>query len=87
MNHNFALWFELWFKLWFGVWLKLWPKIEESSMISLRGGGLVAAFLWCARGDPGSRARPGARRCFILRDCSKQMARRHMFGWPIMEPF
>ena len=34
----------LWFKLWFGVWLKLWPKIEESSMISLRGGGLVAAF-------------------------------------------
>ena len=57
----FRLWFELWFKLWFGVWLKLWPKIEESSMISLRGGGLVAAFFWCARGDPGSRARPGPR--------------------------
>ena len=51
----------LWFKLWFGVWLKLWPKIEESSMISLRDGGLVAAFFWCARGDPGSRARPGPR--------------------------
>ena len=61
MNHNFGLWLELWFKLWFGVWLKLWPKIEESSMISLRGGGLVAAFFWCARGDPGSRARPGPR--------------------------
>ena len=45
MNHNFGLWFELWFKLWFEVWLKLWPKIEESSMISLRDGGLVAAFL------------------------------------------
>ena len=51
----------LWFKLWFWVWLKLWPKIEESSMISLRDGGLVAAFFWCARGDPGSRARPGPR--------------------------
>ena len=61
MNHNFRLWLELWFKLWFGVWLKLWPKIEESSMISLQGGGLVAAFFWCARGDPGSRARPGPR--------------------------
>ena len=61
MNHNFGLWFELWFKLWFGVWLKLWPKIGESSMISLRGGGLVAAFFWCAGGDPGARARPGPR--------------------------
>ena len=61
MNHNFGLWLELWFKLWFGVCLKLWPKIEESSMISLRGGGLVAAFFWCARGDPGSRARLGPR--------------------------
>ena len=51
----------LWFKLWFGVWLKLWPKIEESLMISLRDGGLVAAFFLCARGDPGARARPGPR--------------------------
>ena len=42
----------LWVKLWFGVWLKLWPKIEESSMISLRDGGLVAAFF-------GARAGPG----------------------------
>ena len=46
----FRLWFELWFKLWFGVWLKLWPKIEESSMISLRGGGLVAAFFGARAG-------------------------------------
>ena len=90
MNHNFRLWFELWCKLWFGVWLKLWPKIEESSMISLRGDGLVAAFFWCARGDPGSRARPRGRGtrgqsqagAFILRDCSKQMARR-----PIVDYF
>ena len=63
----------LWFKLWFGVWLKLWPKIEESSMISLRDGGLVAAFfLVRARGPgfqgqagaagPGARARPGPAR-------------------------
>ena len=44
----------LWFKLWFGVWLKLWPKIEEPSMISLRDGGLVAAFF-------GARARPWPR--------------------------
>ena len=58
MNHNFRLWFELWFKLWFGVWLKLWPKIEESSMISLRGGGLVAAFFG-ARAGPGLALAPG----------------------------
>ena len=48
----------LWFKLWFGVWLKLWPKIEESSMISLRGGGLVAAFFG-ARAGPGLALAPG----------------------------
>ena len=30
-------------------------------MISLRDGGLVAAFFWCAGGDPGARARPGPR--------------------------
>ena len=59
MNHNFRLWFELWFKLWFGVWLKLWPKIEESSMISLRGGGLVAAFF-------GARAGPGLARTQVV---------------------
>ena len=57
MNHNFGLWLELWFKLWFGVWLKLWPKIEESSMISLRGGGLVAAFFG-ARAGPGMALAP-----------------------------
>ena len=60
MNHNFGLWLELWFKLWFGVWLKLWPKIEESSMISLRGGGLVAAFFG-ARAGPGLALAPGSR--------------------------
>ena len=60
MNHNFGLWFELWFKLWFGVWLKLWPKIEESSMISLRDGGLVAAFFG-ARAGPGQALAPGSR--------------------------
>ena len=58
MKHNFGLWLELWFKLWFGVWLKLWPKIEESSMISLRGGGLVAAFFG-ARAGPGLALAPG----------------------------
>ena len=47
----------LWFKLWFGVWLKLWPKIEESSMISLRDGGLVAAFFG-ARAGPGLALEP-----------------------------
>ena len=46
------------FKLWFGVWLKLWPKIEESSMISLQGGGLVAAFFG-ARAGPGLALAPG----------------------------
>ena len=56
----FRLWFELWFKLWFGVWLKLWPKIEESSMISLRGGGLVAAVLG-ARAGPGLALAPRSR--------------------------
>ena len=56
----FRLWFELWFKLWFGVWLKLWPKIEESSMISLRGGGLVAAFFG-ARAGPGLALAPWSR--------------------------
>ncbi len=50
MNHNFGLWLELWFKLWFGVCLKPWPKIEESSMISLQGGGLVAAFFGARAG-------------------------------------
>ena len=50
----------LWFKLWFGVWLKLWPKIEESSMISLRDGGLVAAFFG-ARAGPGLALAPGPR--------------------------
>ena len=50
----------LWFKLWFGVWLKLWPKIEESSMISLRDGGLVAAFFG-ARAGPGLALAPGSR--------------------------
>ena len=60
MNHNFGLWLELWFKLWFGVWLKLWPKIEESSMISLRDGGLVAAFFG-ARAGPGLALAPGSR--------------------------
>ena len=56
MNNNF--------KLWFVVWLRLWPKIEEPSMISLRGGGLVAAFFG-ARAGPGltrprvPRPRPG----------------------------
>ena len=48
----------LWVKLWFGVWLKLWPKIEESSMISLRDGGLVAAFFG-ARAGPGLALSPG----------------------------
>ena len=50
----------------------------------------MAAFFWCARGDPGSRARPRGRGtrgqsqagAFILRDCSKQMARR-----PIVDYF
>ena len=51
---------ELWFKLWFGVWLKLWPKIEESSMISLRDGGLAAAFFG-ARAGPGQALAPGSR--------------------------
>ena len=50
----------LWFKLWFGVWLKLWPKIEESSMISLRDGGLVAAFFG-ARAGPGLALAPRSR--------------------------
>ena len=50
----------LWFKLWFGVWLKLWPKIEESSMISLRDGGLVAAFFG-ARAGPSLALAPGSR--------------------------
>ena len=58
MNHNFGLWLELWFKLWFGVWLKLWLEIEESSMISLRDGGLVAAFFG-ARAGPGLALAPG----------------------------
>ena len=52
MNHNFGFWLELWFKF--------WPKIEESSMLSLRGGGLVAAFFG-ARAGPGLALVPGSR--------------------------
>ena len=79
MNHNFRLWFELWFKLWFGVWLKLWPKIEESSMISLRGGGLVAAFF-------GARAGPGRRFAYVYPSGDNSRANPRFDRSSVIEP-
>ena len=47
-------------------------------MISLRDGGLVAAFLWCAGGDPGARD-PGLGRGTQVQDLARARARQARF--------